>query len=108
MAKLPRLPDNARYHYGQQMGCKLHWGMLAEVFESGVVKKEDYRYFIFMSSAVRGPFVPTYALVSCCCVARSEHSEIEGGNQGDGQKPWILELIHYISPGPQVKVVIFY
>lgn len=38
-------------------------GMVSEVFSSGAAKKEDYRYFVFVSSSVRGPFIPTYAMV---------------------------------------------
>jgi hypothetical protein len=33
-------------------GCRLQ--------ESGQVEWQQYKYFMFLSSAVRGPFLPTY------------------------------------------------
>lgn len=67
MKSLPQLPANAQYYYANETGCELGLGMAAKVMNSGLVKKEDYRHYFFMSSAFRGPFIPTYALVSCPC-----------------------------------------
>ena len=60
---LPQLPDNARYIHMPLASCALGLGMTSEVFRAAAVKKEEYRYFLFVNSAVRGPFLPTYAMV---------------------------------------------
>lgn len=54
---------NARYLYTQRAECEAGLGLASEAFGAGGVKKEDYRYFIFISSSVRGPFLPPYAMV---------------------------------------------
>lgn len=64
---LPQLPVNARYIYVPRPACQLGLGMVSEAFKAAAVKKEEYRYFLFVSSAVRGPFLPTYAMVRTPC-----------------------------------------
>lgn len=34
-----------------------------------VANPEDYKFFIFMNSSVRGPFIPPYARVRCRAAA---------------------------------------
>ena len=64
---LPRLPKNAVWYYSQQNSCVVGLGLVAELFASGTVKKADYNYFIVLTSAVRGPFIPGFSLVSPFC-----------------------------------------
>lgn len=56
---LPQLPPNARYlrHPNQ---C-YDWGTIGWVFAMGQADPQQYKYFIFMNSSVRGPFIPPYA-----------------------------------------------
>lgn len=57
--ELPMLPPNGRYvHHNNE--C-YDWGTIGWVFSSGKANPEDYKFFIFMNSSVRGPFVPPYA-----------------------------------------------
>ncbi|KAI7836092.1 hypothetical protein COHA_010020 [Chlorella ohadii] len=57
--ELPPLPPNARYvrHTNE---C-YDWGTIGWVFSTGVANPDDYKFFIFMNSSVRGPFIPPYA-----------------------------------------------
>eukprot|EP00892_Ulva_mutabilis_P012446 jgi/Ulvmu1/9574/UM054_0004.1 len=58
VSKLPWLPRNARY-----MRPRRHchgWGAYDAVLRRGVLDVTKYHYFIFLSSSVRGPFLPAY------------------------------------------------
>lgn len=53
-----------------------------------VANPEDYKFFIFMNSSVRGPFIPPYARVRCraaaaaavdCTAAGWNHCPTEAG-----------------------------
>jgi hypothetical protein len=55
---LPTLPKNARYvHHTNK--C-YDWGSIGWVFDNRLVDPDNYTYFIFMNSSVRGPFVPPH------------------------------------------------
>eukprot|EP00892_Ulva_mutabilis_P000943 jgi/Ulvmu1/1084/UM105_0043.1 len=55
---LPQLPANARY-VRHENRC-YDWGTFGWALQSGVVSTEGYKYFIFLNSSVRGPFLPPY------------------------------------------------
>lgn len=64
-AKLPNLPPHATYvrHPNE---C-YDWGSYGWLLlQSGFVDIVKYRYFFFVNSSVRGPFLPAYARVSFC------------------------------------------
>eukprot|EP00775_Hariotina_reticulata_P012780 gene12780-12909_t len=57
---LPELPPHARYvsHHNE---C-YDWGTYGWLLlRSGLVNMEQYRYFFFINSSVRGPYLPAYA-----------------------------------------------
>ena len=55
---LPELPANAKYmHHPNQ--C-YDWGTFGWVFMTEGIAPSSYKYFIFLNSSVRGPFLPTY------------------------------------------------
>ena len=55
---LPALPAHAKYvHHANR--C-YDWGAYGWILNSGMVNIHMYRYFIFINSSVRGPFLPTY------------------------------------------------
>ena len=58
MGHLPRLPSNVRVvrHPNE---C-FDWGTFGWVVNSGLVDTAPYKYFIFLNSSVRGPFLPPY------------------------------------------------
>lgn len=61
-AKLPQLPPHAAYvrHPNE---C-YDWGSYGWVLlQTGLVNMAKYRYFFFVNSSVRGPFLPAYARV---------------------------------------------
>lgn len=58
---LPGLPANARYL--RHANKCYDWGTIGWVFSSGQADPSRYKYFIFMNSSVRGPFIPPYARV---------------------------------------------
>lgn len=59
--KLPELPANARYlHHPNQ--C-YDWGTFGWVLENQGVNISMYKYFIFLNSSARGPFMPAYIKV---------------------------------------------
>lgn len=61
-AKLPELPPHAAY-VGHQNEC-YDWGSYGWVLlQTGLVSIAKYRYFFFVNSSVRGPFLPAYARV---------------------------------------------
>lgn len=55
--ELPAVPAVQYLYYG---GSCLEWGMLGWVLQSGQVDWQHYSYFLLLSSAVRGPFLPSY------------------------------------------------
>lgn len=55
--ELPALPGVRYLYYG---GRCLEWGMVGWVLESGQVEWQQYSYYLMLSSAVRGPFMPSY------------------------------------------------
>lgn len=59
---LPELPANARYVWHENK-C-FDWGTFGWAFESGEVVPAGYKYYIFLNSSVRGPFLPPYLQVS--------------------------------------------
>lgn len=62
-AKLPELPPHAAY-VRHQNEC-YDWGSYGWVLlQTGLVSIAKYRYFFFVNSSVRGPFLPAYARVS--------------------------------------------
>ena len=59
---LPPLPQNVRVEYHPN-GC-YDWGTIGWLLDSGKVDTRPYKYFIFMNSSVRGPFLPVFNKVS--------------------------------------------
>lgn len=57
--ELPELPKNARYIYHEN-DC-YDWGTIGWAINEHGVSVSGYKYFIFMNSSVRGPFVAPYA-----------------------------------------------
>lgn len=56
--EVPTLPEVTYVYYG---GSCYEWGIVGWLFkESDYVDWQQYKYFMFLSSAVRGPFMPTY------------------------------------------------
>ena len=55
---LPLLPRNVRVEYHPN-GC-YDWGTIGWLLDSGKVDTRPYKYFIFMNSSVRGPFLPVF------------------------------------------------
>lgn len=58
---LPELPGNARY-VRHENRC-YDWGTFGWALGSGRVNTEGFKFFIFLNSSVRGPFVPPYLKV---------------------------------------------
>ncbi len=56
--KLPELPSNA--HYIQHENKCFDIGTIGWFLFSGLVDKNAYKYFIFLNSSVRGPFIVSY------------------------------------------------
>lgn len=55
---MPELPSNAKYlHHANE--C-YDWGTFGWALEHEQVQVRDYKYFIFLNSSVRGPFLPPY------------------------------------------------
>lgn len=62
-AQLPELPPHAAY-VPHENKC-YDWGSYGWILlETGSVDVGQYRYFFFVNSSVRGPFLPAYARVS--------------------------------------------
>jgi hypothetical protein len=59
--ELPPLPSNGRYIYHANE-C-FDWGTFGWGIKSQKVDVDQYKYFIFMNSSVRGPYLPTYVKV---------------------------------------------
>mmetsp|Transcript_669 Transcript_669/g.1942 ORF Transcript_669/g.1942 Transcript_669/m.1942 type:complete len:501 (-) Transcript_669:495-1997(-) len=56
--ELPRLPSNARYVHHENM-C-FDWGTIAWLFSEKQIESKKYKYFMFMNSSIRGPFLPAF------------------------------------------------
>jgi hypothetical protein len=56
--KLPLLPSNA--HYVQHENKCFDTGAVGWLLSSGMVNTTKYKYFIFLNSSVRGPFIVSY------------------------------------------------
>jgi len=56
--KLPTLPSNA--HYVQHENKCFDIGTIGWFLSIGMIDKNRYKYFIFLNSSVRGPFVVSY------------------------------------------------
>ena len=65
MASLPALPPHAAYWQAPAKGCSFDWGLVSEAIRAGKADKARYQFFILLTSATRGPFVPPYQLVCC-------------------------------------------
>lgn len=62
-AQLPELPAHATY-VTHKNKC-YDWGSYGWLLlQTGYVNSAQYRYFFFINSSVRGPFIPAYARVS--------------------------------------------
>jgi hypothetical protein len=61
--QLPNLPSNAQYVYYGDKNCR-GWGSMAWFLTENLEILPQYQYFIFLDSAVRGPFLPAYYQVS--------------------------------------------
>ena len=57
-SELPKLPSNARYVHHEN-AC-YDWGTFGWALFKFSAILDAYRYFIFMNSSVRGPFLPSY------------------------------------------------
>jgi hypothetical protein len=55
---LPLLPTNA--HYIQHENTCFDMGTIGWFLASGMIEKSKYKYFIFLNSSVRGPFIASY------------------------------------------------
>lgn len=53
---LPEVPSNVVYEFHPN-GC-YDWGTIGWVLENGKINWRKYKYFIFMNSSVRGPYLP--------------------------------------------------
>lgn len=61
---LPTLPANARY-FSHAPGTT-GWGILRAGLEGGWIDVERFSYYMVVTSAVRGPFLPSYWPVPTC------------------------------------------
>jgi len=59
---LPRLPINARYV--QHKNVCFDWGTFGWALFNLNLDISKYKYYIFMNTSVRGPYLPTYWEVS--------------------------------------------
>jgi hypothetical protein len=56
--KLPKLPSNAQYIQHENKCFDL--GSIGWFLSSGMIERSKYKYFIFLNSSVRGPFIVSY------------------------------------------------
>jgi hypothetical protein len=78
---LPDLPAHAAY-LRHKNEC-YDWGSYGWVLlQTGLVNIGKYRYFFFVNSSVRGPFLPAYARVSSHAVSEvtSSHASALGNS----------------------------
>jgi hypothetical protein len=72
---LPDLPANAKYlHHANE--C-FDWGTFGWALEHEKVQVRDYKYFIFLNSSVRGPFLPPYLQVRPISLSHSRLSRLQ-------------------------------
>ena len=81
---LPLLPPNARY-LRHPNRC-YDWGTIGWVLTSKQVDTSAYKYFIFMNSSVRGPFIPPYAQVDAVRWSGKHAAVLWVGAQGHAAK----------------------
>ena len=60
--ELPEAPPNVRFEFHPN-GC-YDWGTIGWLLQNRPVNLWKYKYFIFLNSSVRGPYIPAYAKVS--------------------------------------------
>lgn len=60
-ATLPSLPNHAKYVH--QSGPCYDMGSYGWLLSSGHLQYRQYKYFFFLNSSVRGPYLPAYARV---------------------------------------------
>lgn len=67
VVELPELPPNGRY-VNHTNEC-FDWGTFGWALETQEIDIAAYKYFIFLNSSVRGPFLPPYikARFPLCC-----------------------------------------
>ena len=58
---LPKLPPNARYAFHEN-NC-FDWGTFGWAIQTQHLELSRYKFFVFLNSSVRGPFLPTYLRV---------------------------------------------
>jgi hypothetical protein len=56
--ELPELPSNARY--ARHKNECFDWGTFGWALNTQNINIHHYKYFIFLNSSVRGPFLPPY------------------------------------------------
>ncbi|NBU65381.1 MAG: hypothetical protein EBS29_12915 [Chloroflexia bacterium] len=59
--ELPEAPPNVRFEFHPN-GC-YDWGTIGWLLQNRPVNLWKYKYFIFLNSSVRGPYIPAYAKV---------------------------------------------
>eukprot|EP01023_Acetabularia_acetabulum_P067271 TRINITY_DN9240_c0_g1_i4.p1 TRINITY_DN9240_c0_g1~~TRINITY_DN9240_c0_g1_i4.p1 ORF type:complete len:416 (-),score=42.65 TRINITY_DN9240_c0_g1_i4:643-1866(-) len=55
---LPNLPLNAKYVYHPNAGYD--WGTYGWIIDEKIINIDEYKYFLFVNSSVRGPYMPAY------------------------------------------------
>jgi hypothetical protein len=76
-ATLPELPEHAAY-VPHENEC-YDWGSYGwMLLQTGFVNIKKYRYFFFINSSVRGPYLPAYARVGAEALWRAagEHAAV--------------------------------
>jgi len=68
--ELPEAPPNVRFEFHPN-GC-YDWGTIGWLLQNRPVNLWKYKYYIFLNSSVRGPFIPAYAKVRHTC-KESQH-----------------------------------
>ncbi len=59
--ELPEAPPNVRFEFHPN-GC-YDWGTIGWLLLNRPVNLWKYKYYIFLNSSVRGPYIPAYAKV---------------------------------------------
>jgi hypothetical protein len=84
---LPPLPPHARYVFHENV-C-YDWGTFGWLLMgSGHVDPRRYRYFFFINSSVRGPFMPPYARVRAPRLARKCAAAPEAASSASRGGAW--------------------
>jgi hypothetical protein len=103
---LPTLPPNARYIFHQNE-C-FDWGTFGWALSTQDVSLAKYKYFIFMNSSIRGPFLPSYLKVldpflckrlrlACAKVSVIKRSQLEA-HQTDHADAYLAYLLGNVCP----------